>query len=60
MNKALWLAAALTFGAAQAASFQLQDTWTFGGHQGEVEWGTLTPDGERRTFECGRGQPNLC
>lgn len=53
MNKALWLAAALTFGAAQAASFQLQDTWTFGGHQGEVEWGTLTPDGERVYTQSG-------
>ncbi|MFC6593175.1 PQQ-binding-like beta-propeller repeat protein [Deinococcus lacus] len=53
MNKALWLAAALIFGAAQAASFQLQGTWAFSGHQGEVEWATLTPDGERVYTQSG-------
>lgn len=39
--------------AAQAVSLKLTDTWTFGGHAGEVTWGTLTPDGARVYTQSG-------
>ncbi|WP_261665121.1 WD40 repeat domain-containing protein [Deinococcus sp. Marseille-Q6407] len=59
MHNALQLALRLTAGlllfspAAGAESLTLTGTWTFGGHQGEVAWGTLTPDGGRVYTQSG-------
>lgn len=47
------LLAATSLATAQVASFKEVGTWTFGGHAGEVAWGTLTPDGARVYTQSG-------
>ncbi|MCP2014537.1 WD40 repeat protein [Deinococcus sp. HSC-46F16] len=51
----LWalLLTATPLAAAQVVSLKLVDTWTFGGHVGEVTWGTLTPDGKQVYTQSG-------
>ncbi|WP_034355634.1 WD40 repeat domain-containing protein, partial [Deinococcus phoenicis] len=54
-SRLLWalLLTATPLAAAQAVSLKLTETWTFGGHAGEVTWGTLTPDGARVYTQSG-------
>lgn len=39
--------------AAQAVTLKLTETCAFGGHAGEVTWGTLTPDGQQDYTQSG-------
>lgn len=47
------LLTATSLAGAQTVAFKLVDTWTFGGHVGEVTWGTLMPDGQRVYTQSG-------